>query len=92
MECAMGTNRWNEAVFVDGEFRAPSGGRVLSVRDKASGETFAVAGLAAAADVDAAVVGARAAQLAWASATFADRARSASGGRGGAVRPVGGAA
>jgi benzaldehyde dehydrogenase (NAD) len=74
MECTMGTNRWNEAVFVDGEFRAPSGGGVLNVRDKASGETFAVAGLAAAADVDAAVVGARAAQLAWASATFADRA------------------
>ena len=42
----MGSNRWNEAIFVDGEFRAPSGGGVLSVRDKASGEIFAVAGLA----------------------------------------------
>ena len=70
----MGTNRWNEAVFVDGEFRAPGGGGRLSVRDKASGEIFAVAGLAGAADVDAAAVGARAAQLTWASATFADRA------------------
>ena len=70
----MGTNRWNEAVFVDGEFRAPSGGGLLSVRDKASGEIFAVAGLAGAADVDAAAAGARAAQVTWASATFADRA------------------
>ena len=70
----MGTNRWNEAVFVDGEFRAPSGGGVLSVRDKASGEIFAVAGLADAADVDAAANSARAAQLTWASATFAGRA------------------
>ena len=70
----MGTNRWNEAVFVDGVFRAPSAGGLLSVRDKASGEIFAVAGLADAADVDAAAASARAAQLTWASATFADRA------------------
>src|ERR1700677_1297723 len=70
----MGSNRWNEAVFVDGEFRARTGGGVLSVRDKASGEIFAVAGLADPADVDAAVAGARTAQLAWASATYADRA------------------
>ena len=70
----MGTNRWNEAIFVDGEFRAPRGGGLLSVRDKASGEIFAVAGLAGPADVDAAAASARAAQLAWASATYADRA------------------
>jgi benzaldehyde dehydrogenase (NAD) len=70
----MGTNRWNEAVFVDGEFRAPGGGGLLSVRDKASGEIFAVAGLAEPADVDAAAASARAAQRAWAAATYADRA------------------
>jgi benzaldehyde dehydrogenase (NAD) len=47
---------------------------VLSVRDKASGEIFAVAGLADPADVDAAAAGAWAAQPAWAAATYADRA------------------
>jgi benzaldehyde dehydrogenase (NAD) len=47
---------------------------VLSVRDKASGEIFAVAGLADPADVDAAAASARAAQPAWASTTYADRA------------------
>jgi benzaldehyde dehydrogenase (NAD) len=73
-ECIMGSSQWNEAVFVDGEFRTPSGGGVLSVRDKASGEIFAVAGLADPADVDAATAGARAAQPAWASMTYADRA------------------
>jgi hypothetical protein len=53
----MGPTQWNEAVFVDGKFRAPSGGGVLSVRDKASGEIFAVAGLADVADAGAAVAG-----------------------------------
>ena len=62
----------DEAVFVDGEFRPPSGAGLLSVRDKASGEIFAVAGLADPADVDAAAASARAAQRA--SATCADRA------------------
>jgi acyl-CoA reductase-like NAD-dependent aldehyde dehydrogenase len=70
----MGTNRWNEAIFVDGEFRAPAGGGLLSVRDKASGEIFAVAGLAESADVDAAAASARAAQPGWAATSFADRA------------------
>ena len=70
----MGTNRWNEALFVDGEFRAPSGGGLLSVRDKASGEIFAAVGLADAADVDAAAASAGPAQRAWASATYAEAA------------------
>jgi acyl-CoA reductase-like NAD-dependent aldehyde dehydrogenase len=39
---------------------------VLSVGDKASGEIFAVAGLADAADVDAAAASAGLAQLTWA--------------------------
>ncbi len=70
----MGSTQWDKAVFVDGEFRAPSGGGVLDVRDKASGEIFAVAGLADRADVDAAAAGARAAQPGWADTTYADRA------------------
>jgi benzaldehyde dehydrogenase (NAD) len=66
--------RWDQAVFVDGEFRKPQGGGTIDVRDKASGEIFAVAGLADQADVDAAVATARAAQSAWADRSFADRA------------------
>ncbi len=66
--------QWSQAVFVDGEFRKPQGGGTIDVRDKASGEIFAVAGLADQADVDAAVASARAAQSAWADRSFADRA------------------
>ncbi len=78
----------DEAVFVDGEFRPPSGGGLLSVRDKASGEIFAVAGLADQADVDAAVASARAAQCAWASAITRIGPLSQGGG-GSAIRTVG---
>jgi benzaldehyde dehydrogenase (NAD) len=66
--------QWYQAVFVDGEFRKPQGGGTIDVRDKASGEIFAVAGLADQADVDAAVASAREAQSAWADRSFADRA------------------
>ena len=69
-----GAAQWHEAVFVDGEFRQPQGGGTLGVRDKASGEIFAVAGLAGQADVDAAAASARAAQPGWAERPFADRA------------------
>jgi len=69
-----GPDQWHEAVFVDGAFRKPLGGGTLGVRDKASGEVFAVAGLADEADVDAAVASAREAQSGWADRTFADRA------------------
>jgi benzaldehyde dehydrogenase (NAD) len=68
------TQEWHEAVFVDGEFRKAQGGGTLGVRDKASGETFAVVGLADQADVDAAAATARAAQPAWAERVYADRA------------------
>ena len=44
------------------------------MRDKASGEIFAVAGLAAAADVDDAVAAAKAAQAGWSERTYAERA------------------
>jgi benzaldehyde dehydrogenase (NAD) len=69
-----GPDQWHETVFIDGAFRKPGGGGTLGVRDKASGEIFAVAGLAGAADVDAAVTSARKAQSDWADRAFADRA------------------
>jgi benzaldehyde dehydrogenase (NAD) len=65
---------WHEAVFVDGAFARPQAGGTLGVRDKASGEIFAVAGQAGDADVDAAVAAAKAAQPGWAGRTYADRA------------------
>jgi benzaldehyde dehydrogenase (NAD) len=61
-------------VFTDGHFHPPAGGATLDVRDKASGEVFAVAGLAAEADVDAAVAAAKNAQPGWAERTYAERA------------------
>jgi benzaldehyde dehydrogenase (NAD) len=69
-----GPDQWHEAIFVDGAFRKPPGGGTLSVRDKASGEIFASAGQADAADVDRAVSAARNAQSDWADRTFAERA------------------
>jgi benzaldehyde dehydrogenase (NAD) len=61
-------------VFTDGHFHPPVNGATLDVRDKASGQVFAVAGLAAAADVDDAVAAAKNAQSAWAEKTYAERA------------------
>jgi benzaldehyde dehydrogenase (NAD) len=65
---------WHAAVFVGGAFGPPDGGGTIGVRDKASGEIFATAGLATAADVDRAVAAARQAQPAWAARTYAERA------------------
>ena len=70
----MGSGQWQGAVFVDGEFREPVGGGTIGVRDKASGEIFATAGLATEADVDLAVTVAKNAQAAWAETTYAERA------------------
>jgi benzaldehyde dehydrogenase (NAD) len=61
-------------VFVDGAFIRPQAGGTIGVRDKASGEIFATAGQAGAADVDAAVAAAKLAQRGWAERTYADRA------------------
>jgi len=61
-------------VFIDGEFRLPAGAGTIGVRDKASGEIFATAGLAREADVDRAVAAAKVAQPAWAMRTYAERA------------------
>jgi benzaldehyde dehydrogenase (NAD) len=69
-----GEQAWHGAVFTDGHFHPPVNGATLDVRDKASGQVFAVAGLAAAADVDDAVAAAKNAQPAWAEKTYAERA------------------
>jgi benzaldehyde dehydrogenase (NAD) len=61
-------------MFVDGAFGRPAGGGTIDVRDKASGEIFATAGLAAEADVDRAVAAAKQAQPDWAARTYAERA------------------
>jgi acyl-CoA reductase-like NAD-dependent aldehyde dehydrogenase len=66
--------QWQDAVFVDGEFRRPAGGGTIGVRDKATGEIFATAGLAGQADVDQAVAVAKQAQPAWSERTYAERA------------------
>jgi benzaldehyde dehydrogenase (NAD) len=65
---------WHEGVFVGGVFERPADGGTIEVRDKASGEIFATAGLATEADVDRAVTAARAAQPGWAERTYAERA------------------
>lgn len=65
---------WQESVFTDGHFHRPAAGATIPVRDKASGEIFAVAGLATEADVDQAVATATTAQPAWSERTYADRA------------------
>jgi len=65
---------WHEAMFVGGAFERPADGGTIGVRDKASGEIFATAGLATEADVDRAVAVARTAQPGWAERTYADRA------------------
>jgi benzaldehyde dehydrogenase (NAD) len=63
---------WQDAVFVGGDFRRAAGG-TIGVREKASGEIFATAGLAGEADVADAVAAAKAAQPAWAERTYAER-------------------
>jgi len=65
---------WQDAVFVGGEFRRAADGGTIGVRDKASGEIFANAGLAGATDVADAVAAAKAAQPAWAERSYAERA------------------
>jgi benzaldehyde dehydrogenase (NAD) len=65
---------WDQAIFVDGQFRHPADHGRLDVRDKATGEIFGVSGLGTAEDVELAVAGAVTAQRAWADASYADRA------------------
>jgi benzaldehyde dehydrogenase (NAD) len=65
---------WRDAIFVHGEFRRPATNGTIKVRDKATGEIFATAGLATQADVDQAVTAARNAQPEWAERTYAERA------------------
>jgi len=72
----MGTvdEAWQESLFTNGHFHRPSAGGTMPVRDKASAEIFAVAGLATEADVELAVAAARTAQPAWSERTYAERA------------------
>jgi benzaldehyde dehydrogenase (NAD) len=65
---------WQESVFTDGHFHRPVAGGTIPVRDKASGEIFAVAGLAGPEDVEAAVAAATTAQVVWSDRTYAERA------------------
>ena len=74
MEGGLNAEQWRDAVFTDGQFRPPAAGGTLDVRDKASGEIFASAGLAGPDDVEAAVKAARQAQPAWAERSYAERA------------------
>jgi benzaldehyde dehydrogenase (NAD) len=69
-----GDQVWEGCLFSGGEFRPPADGHTIGVRDKASGEIFARAGLAREADVDAAVDAAKVAQQEWAAQTYAQRA------------------
>jgi benzaldehyde dehydrogenase (NAD) len=66
--------QWQECLFTDGTFRRPAAGGTIGVRDKASGEIFALAGLATEVDVDNAVDTASTAQHAWSERTYAERA------------------
>ncbi|MFZ0088092.1 MAG: aldehyde dehydrogenase family protein [Solirubrobacteraceae bacterium] len=65
---------WTGNLFLNGDFRPPSGDGTLPVRDKATGETFATVGLAGVTDVNMAVAGAREAQTAWAAESYEVRA------------------
>ena len=61
--------------FIGGEFRAPAGGRYLSVHEPATGHVYAEAPDSGEADVQAAVAAARAAAPAYARTSPSDRAR-----------------
>jgi len=61
-------------LYIDGAFRAPDGGRTGAVLEKATDRPIGSYGRATAADVDAAVRAARAAQPAWAALGAPERA------------------
>jgi aldehyde dehydrogenase (NAD+) len=65
---------WDGKIFVDGAFRAPDGGGTLTVLDKAAQEPLGTAGVASAADLDAAARAAKAAQPGWAAEPYDVRA------------------
>ena len=65
---------WVGRVFIDGEFTDAEGGRRTSVTDKGTGEQLAEAGMASEADVDRAVLSAKAAQPGWAALAYDERA------------------
>jgi benzaldehyde dehydrogenase (NAD) len=65
---------WDGKIFLDGGFRTPDGGGSLTVLDKAAQEPIGAVGVASAADLDAAVAAAKAAQPAWAAEPYDVRA------------------
>jgi benzaldehyde dehydrogenase (NAD) len=65
---------WDGKIFLDGEFRTPDGGGTLTVLDKAAQEPIGTVGVASAADLDAAVAAAKAAQPGWAAEPYDVRA------------------
>ena len=65
---------WEGKIFLDGEFRTPDGGGALTVLDKAAQQPIGTVGVASAADLDAAVAAAKAAQPAWAAQPYDVRA------------------
>jgi benzaldehyde dehydrogenase (NAD) len=65
---------WEGRIFLDGEFRTPDGGTTLTVLDKAAQQPIGTVGVASAADLDAAVAAAKAAQPAWAAEPYDVRA------------------
>ena len=70
----MATLERDRTLFIDGTFCEPTGQGAIDVRDKATGELFASAGLATGADVDRAVAGAVLAQREWAQRPYSERA------------------
>ena len=65
---------WDGKIFVDGGFRTPDGGGTLTVLDKAAQTPLGTVGVASAADLDAAVAAAAAAQPDWAATPYDVRA------------------
>ena len=65
---------WDGKIFLDGEFRTPDGGGTLTVLDKAAQQPIGTVGVASAADLDAAVAAAKAAQPGWAAEPYDVRA------------------
>ena len=65
---------WDGRIFLDGEFRTPDGGATLTVLDKAAQQPLGTVGVASAADLDAAVRAAQAAQPDWAATPYDVRA------------------
>lgn len=65
---------WQEAIFVNGDFRRPNGGSRIEVLEKAAGSVLGVAGLASLDDLDESIAQSMVAQAAWAAQPYNRRA------------------